>query len=201
MAIKEPMVELDFYLYIKPLLSEKECGDTGVILESEKTLFVALLDVLGHGAEAYEVAQKARLFLESNYLEDLVELTMELHQAILNTRGLVGSLVRLDISSGLLDYVGMGNIVSRRFGSEYYKFVNRDGIIGYKMPKPRMENLQLKKGDILLMHSDGIRENSGITNNNGVFDGHAESITKELVQKFSRQNDDSACFLLKYDWK
>jgi len=199
MDIKECMVELDFYLYIKPLLSEKECGDTGVILESDNTLFVGLLDALGHGVEAYEVAQKARLFLENNYKENLIELILELHQAILNTRGLVGSLVRLDINSGLLDYVGVGNIVSRRYGSDYYKFVNRDGIIGYKMPKPRLENLHLKKGDVLLMHTDGIKENSGITNNDRVFDDHAESIAKELVHKFSRQNDDSACFLLKYD--
>lgn len=187
-------------MYIKPLLSEKRCGDTGVILVSEHQIFIALLDVLGHGEEAYEVAIKAKYFLENNYKEDLVELTNELHNTILNTRGLVGSLVNLDINSGQINYVGIGNIVSRVIGPQYYKFVNREGIIGYKIPTPRVERHTLKKGDVFIMHSDGINENSGLNYNDEIFQKRAMSVAREIVGKYSKKIDDSVCFILKYNW-
>ena len=185
-------------MYIRPLLSESECGDTGVILESEDTLFFSVLDVLGHGSEAYELAIKAKEFLEQNYREDMVELINELHLNLMSSRGLVGSLAKLDIGSGLLSHVGIGNITAKKFGTENYRFVNRDGIIGHKIPKPRVDSILFEKGDVFIMHSDGVRENSNLQEHPEIFTKKAKSMSMEVVQKFSRQNDDSTCFSLKY---
>jgi len=189
---------LDYYTYMKPLLYKKACGDICVTMESSTQVFVALLDVLGHGEEAYEVANRAKYFIESNYTEDLVDFVYSLHKDLLYSRGLVGSLMKLNIETGQLEYVGIGNIVSRVLRSQHYKFVNRDGVIGYNIPKPRVDHLFLDKGDIILMHSDGVKENSNLGANDDIFKQPASVITKEVVNKYSTGNDDSTCFLLKY---
>lgn len=183
---------------IKPLLSEKECGDTGVILESENTLFVAVIDVLGHGRKAYDVAIKAKEFLENNYKENLIDLMSELHYCISNPRGLAGSLIKLDIQDGQLSHVGIGNITTQIIGTTNYRFVARDGIVGYKMPTPRLHSIIMKKGDVLIAHSDGIRENNNLKSQPEILSLNAEEMSKRIIKEYSRGNDDTICFSLKH---
>lgn len=67
-------LDTDFYIFIQPLLSPIECGDTGLILEFDNILFVALIDVIGHGHDSYQVANKATTYLKNNFQDALSRL-------------------------------------------------------------------------------------------------------------------------------
>ncbi len=190
--------ELDYFIHIQPLLSRVECGDTGMFKEYDGKLFLALLDVLGHGDEAYEVAKMALEYLNEEYEGDLIDIMNGLHKHLRGTRGLVGNIALIDIESGELSYVGIGNVDAKVFGGQNYSFPNRDGVVGYKMPSPRIHKSELKRGDVLFMCTDGISRNFDLTSMPQLRTDKAENLTEEIVRKFGKTNDDKASLIVKY---
>jgi len=177
---------------------EAECGDTGVIKERDGQLFLALVDVLGHGREAHDVALKAQAYLEDNYRQEPVEVMQGLHSCLKGTRGAVAAICRLDTATGELIYVGMGNIAVRVLGRRAVRFVSRDGVVGYMMSTVKRQVVKLLAGDILVMYSDGIKEHFELSGRPDMLSGSAESIATALLEQFWKQNDDASCIVLRY---
>ena len=103
------MPEIDYYLAKMPLLSEKECGDAGIIKEFDNKIFAAVVDVLGHSKNAYQLTLVIDKFLEENYRENLTDIMRDLHEHIKGSVGAAAILCLLDVDSGKLEYTGIGN--------------------------------------------------------------------------------------------
>jgi negative regulator of sigma-B (phosphoserine phosphatase) len=193
------MSSVDCHLVKRALtLREAECGDTGVIKEFDGQCFLALVDVLGHGCEAHDVALTAQAYLEQNCREKPVEVMLGLHTCLKGTRGAVAAICRLDTETGELIYAGMGNIVVRVLGARAFRFVSGDGIVGYIMSTVREQTLTLLVGDVLVMHSDGIKEHFELSECPGILTGDAKSIATGLLRQFGKENDDASCIALRY---
>jgi len=161
-------------------------------------LLLALVDVLGHGREAHDVALTAQAYLEDNCRQEPVEIMQGLHSRLKGTRGAVAAICRLDTATGELIYVGMGNIVVRVLGPRAVRFVARDGVVGYMMSTVKKQAVKLLAGDILVMYSDGIKEHFELAGRPDMLSGSAESIANALLEQFWKQNDDASCIVLKY---
>ena len=62
------LTEADHYLIKRGLTGrEDECGDTGMVREIGDRRFLAVIDALGHGKEAYETALLAENYLSENF--------------------------------------------------------------------------------------------------------------------------------------
>jgi negative regulator of sigma-B (phosphoserine phosphatase) len=193
------MSRVDCYLVKQALtLRETDCGDTGVIKEFNGQCFLALVDVLGHGSEAHTVALGAQKWLEQNYRQELIDVMQGLHACLRGTRGAVAAICRLDIKTGKLIYVGVGNITVRVLGPRNSRFVSRDGIVGYRMSTLKEQSLKLFAGDVLVMHSDGIKEHFELSKSPAILTGTAKSIAVELLNQFGKSNDDASCIALRY---
>ena len=192
------MAIVDYYTYIKPLISEPECGDISIMLDSDDVFFAALLDVLGHGKEARQLALKSIDVIEGNYSDNLNEIVEVLHKKIKNSRGLVGSFIRIDKKTGNLTFLGIGNVTSIIIGKENHRFVNKQGIIGQNISNPRIEEVKLKDKDLVLLYSDGIPEKITIDKNIPLYSRHPKIIASEIVDSYGKNNDDSACFVLRF---
>jgi len=193
------MSRVDCYLVKRALtLKEDECGDTGVIKDFDGRCFLALVDALGHGREAHDVALMAQAYLEQNCREEPVDVMQGLHACLKGTRCAVAAICRLDTETGELIYVGMGNITVRVLGPNAFRFVSRDGIVGYMMTTPREQTLKLVVGDVLVMHSDGIKEHFELSECPGILTGTAKSIATGLLRQFGKENDDASCLVLRY---
>ena len=193
------MPKVDCHLSKRPLLGEdSQCGDVGIISEFDGHCFVALVDVLGHGQGAYEVALIAKQFLEQHCHEAVEDVMQGLHLCLKGTRGAVAALCRLHIASGSMRYVGVGNISTKVLGSHAFRLVPRDGIVGYMMMSPKEQTAKLYAGDILVMHSDGIKENFDTFEYAGLLRGTAKSIASGLLNKFGKKEDDASCLVLRY---
>jgi negative regulator of sigma-B (phosphoserine phosphatase) len=193
------MSNVDCYLVKRALtLRETDCGDTGVIKEFDGQCFLALVDVLGHGSDAHDVALIAQKYLEQNYCKELVDVMQGLHACLKGTRGAVAALCSLDTETGELIYVGIGNITVRVLGPRTSRFVSRDGIVGYMMTTPREQTLKLFVGDVLVMYSDGIKEHFELSEYPGILTGTAKSIAVGLLNQFGKKNDDASCIALRY---
>ena len=190
--------KIDCFLVVRPLLDYLSCGDTGVIREFDHKVFLGLIDVLGHGEEAYKLAVRSRGFLAKNYHNDLIEIIRALHEHIRGTRGEVVGLGVFDILSGILRCAGIGNISVRIFGLSSRRVIFKSGIVGYMISNPNVNTFQLSKGDVLIMYSDGIRDHFRLEDYPGILKDNAKTIARNIVKKFGKKEDDASCISLRY---
>jgi serine phosphatase RsbU (regulator of sigma subunit) len=194
------MAQVDCGLAMQALLEhESECGDIGIIKLYNKECFVALLDVLGHGAVARDLALLAQDYIEKHYCDDLVDILEGLHGLLRGSRGTVAALLHLDIPTGELCYTGIGNISLMIMRSTQTRLIIQDGIIGYIMPKPRSQKISLFPGDIVILHSDGIRDHFDLLECADLLSKSAQNIADELMMRFWKKNDDASVIVMKYN--
>lgn len=190
---------IDFHLEKKALGGEPdECGDTGLIKIYDNFCFLALVDVLGHGKLAARVALLSKDYLDHNYTKPLIDIINGMHEFLRGTRGAVAAVCRLDLTTGILRYSGMGNIHMRLFGANQESLVTKDGVIGYIMPSPVQNQTRLVSGDILVMASDGIKEHFDPSAYPEITTGRARDICNNFITHLEKGTDDVSCIALRF---
>ncbi len=193
------MTDIDLHIVQQALTGfDDECGDLGFSKNDGNTCFVALVDALGHGKTAFEVAIMARDYLETCHGREPSEVIKGIHDHLKGTRGAVAAVCRLNLDTGCLTYSGMGNITLRILGSRQERLVTREGILGYMIPTPRQKETQLFPGDTFLMSSDGIREHFDPDEIPELFTGSAKDIAEGMIRQLGKKNDDASCIVLRY---
>src|SRR6266498_3005483 len=78
----------------------RESGDLHVIVRHPDGALVAVIDGLGHGAEAALAARTAALLLDAHRDEPVLALVQRCHDGLRQTRGVAMSLASFDTRSG-----------------------------------------------------------------------------------------------------
>jgi len=193
--------EVTYYLENRPLSCEEVSGDIGGIEEFDNQVFFYLLDVAGHGKKANDVALICKDFLTANFRDkELCNLVCDLHQHILGSQGMVASLCSLALDSGELQHVGIGNITIRLVTTDLqgYSFVSMNGLIGCRLPRLREERTTLKRGELLVLHTDGISSRFRLKNYPELLAADVKTIATEIVRRFGTDTDDASCLVLRY---
>src|SRR5438876_7262583 len=94
----------------RPLPGEIVCGDRHLIKPITDGVLLAVVDGLGHGAEALTAAKTAIAVLESHAEEPLTALVNRCHQALMKTRGVVMTAATLRWFENKLTWLGVGNV-------------------------------------------------------------------------------------------
>jgi len=193
------MSEIDCAIAIRPLLGNiSDCGDTGRIIKCDGRYFLALVDVLGHGAEARRVAVSAEKYLDSHFGSELLSVMEGLQRCLTGTRGAVAALFFFDPETEEYAYTGIGNITVRIFGYKPASLIPKDGIVGFGSVRTKLVTGKLSRGDTLLMHSDGIKEHFDVLDCAGLFAKDAREIADGILAKFGKKSDDASCIVFKY---
>ena len=194
------MIKLDAAELKRPIQTVPEgglCGDATLIIDRPCSLFLAVFDGAGHGYAAEKAAAKAMRFLKQEQGQVLSDLLVSLHRILKGTSGGVASLCRIDKQTGLLSCAGIGNVSIRLFQPKSYRFITRDGILGDKITRPIMHQMQLNPDDIVMIHSDGIYEHFQATDIPDFFSLDAYSIARITLDYFSRTLDDAGIIVVK----
>ena len=187
---------VDYFVAEKPL--ESVNGDAGFISVDEEQLFVGIVDGAGHGPEAHSIAQASCDFLEKNKDVELPDLMNGLHENLRGTRGGVAIIGKLDHEALQFHYVGIGNIVLRKFGNFSERAVTQDGVIGYQIRTPKEKLMQISGGDVLVMHTDGLTSYFDVSDYPGILKDNAKMIANNLIKKFGKNNDDATCIVIRF---
>jgi len=192
---------VSYFFAKRPLMGNKdiECGDTVVVKEFDGKLFLGIVDVLGHGQNAHELAIVCHHFLEKNYQKDLLDILSELHEHIKSTGGTVAALGLLDVATGNLRYIGVGNTVARKFGRQPKRLISREGVLGYVIRTLREETLTLEEGDVLILYTDGVREHFELEDYPDLLEDSVQTVVENIMTKFGKDEDDAACLALRYE--
>jgi hypothetical protein len=179
-------------------MGEIVSGDTALIVAQSRGLFLAIVDVLGHGPEAHAVAEQTEAYLREHAGTDLVRLMQQLHERLRGGLGAAVGLGYLEGETGRFRYVGIGNTRLRRFGSAETRLVSRDGTVGQHMRTLREMSLQLEAGDLLLMTTDGVKEHFAVEDYPGLLGDCSAVVARLVVERFGKEHDDATCLALRY---
>jgi negative regulator of sigma-B (phosphoserine phosphatase) len=183
---------------IRPCRGETLSGDAVVICSLEQGLFLAIVDVLGHGPEAHELTHVIDAYLARYGTFDLSGLMTNLHQHLKGTRGAAVGLCAIDAAKSRVDYVGIGNTALRRFGKEETRLVSQDGVLGQNMRTPRPQTLQLEPGDVIVLYTDGVSDRFTSFDFPGVLRHAPKEVASNIIQRFGKDHDDAACIAVRY---
>ena len=183
---------------IRPCRGERLSGDAVVIRPLEQGLFVAIVDVLGHGHEAHELTHVIDAYLGRYGTSDVSGLMTRLHQHLRGTRGAAVGLCAIDAATGRVNYAGIGNTAMRRFGKAETRLVSQDGVLGQNMRTPRPQTLQLEPGDLIVLYTDGVSDRFTSEDYPGVLRHGPKEVASKIVQRFGKDHDDAACIAVRY---
>ena len=134
-----------------------ESGDQYCVRRIGEGVLVAVVDGLGHGAEAAHAARTAIGALEAAPELELAALLARCHDSLRGTRGAVLSLAWFGLGS--MAWLGVGNVdgvlLRSGFGAPEHLLV-RGGVVGHRLPSLEATRLGVRRGDTLIVSTDGI---------------------------------------------
>ena len=175
-----------------------ESGDLSVAQCTPDRALLAAIDGIGHGKSAAQAARAAAGVLETSTDDSLPALIQKCHEALRATRGVVLSLASIDFHTGLLTWIGVGNVqgvVLRSVGTDRGAtdaLLLRPGVVGSQLPNLQVATLLMSPGDTLAFATDGI--GSDFSNDLFPYES-AQRSADRILGKHCKGNDDALIFV------
>ena len=149
----------DFAVVSVPMHGETLSGDSWNVSEDGRTFMV--VDGLGHGMLAADAAQAAVSVFHKHQDASPANILERMHAALRATRGAAAAVAQIRPEAGIIDFAGLGNISCMLLGNaRTQSLVSHNGTLGHQMRRVQQFSYPFQKGDVLLMHSDGLTTHS-----------------------------------------
>jgi phosphoserine phosphatase RsbX len=182
---------------------ETQSGDLHLVKPLAGGVLIAVVDGLGHGAEAATAARTAVTTLEEHASESVLALLERCHRALKGLRGVVMSLAFADRRQNALTWAGVGNVECLLFHANAAtpanptraSLVTRGGIVGSELPQIRAQVVPLAAGDVLIFATDGIREgfSDGLQ-----FEAPPQQLAEHILSQHGKGTDDALVLVARY---
>jgi phosphoserine phosphatase RsbX len=182
------------------LPGQKETGDRHAIVPLDGGVMVAVIDGLGHGAEAAIAARIATEVLEENATESIITLVQLCHQRLKATRGVVMSLATFNTGDSTVTWLGVGNVEGVLLHRDAYGTLSqevlplRGGVVGDQLPPLMASIVPVSRGDTLIFATDGIRLGFA----DGLKADSAQATADAVLARFARGTDDALVLVARY---
>ncbi|MGA9761882.1 MAG: SpoIIE family protein phosphatase [Gaiellaceae bacterium] len=183
---------VDWAVGSRPISSEQYSGDMHLVKALPGEVLLAVVDGLGHGAEATEAAEVAIDALTERAPAPLEALVRFCHERTQHTRGVALTLASIEGDGSRMSWLGVGNVegvlLPANTDVKRETVMQRSGIVGYRLPTLQSSTLPVQPGDLLLLATDGI--SSDFTD---VVDRDAKPsrIADDILGTKARMNDDA----------
>lgn len=176
-------------------------GDLHVVVTTETHTLLCVIDGLGHGPRAQQVAEECASIVRSRAGAPLLDLFRYCHEGLRDTRGVVMTAVLLDRTLDTLEWAGVGNVEcivwrpDASHGKTRASVITRGGVVGYRLPPLRSSQVDVAPGDLIVLVTDGIQTDfaAGI-------DGFRtpDELARELLRGFAKGSDDALILVARY---
>jgi phosphoserine phosphatase RsbX len=147
-----------------PLPGQTESGDQFLVEPFSGGTLVAVVDALGHGHRASQIAMQAIDTMTRNAGDNVTALVWRCHEMLRGRPGATMSLASFDWETHRMSWLGVGNVagvlVPHAFQPEAQvrRLLVRGGVVGGDLPDLHPIAVALAPGDTLIIATDGIHE-------------------------------------------
>jgi serine phosphatase RsbU (regulator of sigma subunit) len=192
------MVEYGVAKFVLP--GQGECGDRHLVIGNQTGVLIAAIDGIGHGEEAADAAVETTSILKGHVNEPIISLVEHCHEELRSTRGVALSIASIDVSHGLMTWLGVGNVqgvlmrAQNSEGNGRETLLLRGGVVGSLLPPLQPTMLPVAPGDTVYFVTDGVRSE------------FAESLTARenpqraadrILGQFQNGNDDALVLVVR----
>jgi phosphoserine phosphatase RsbX len=180
---------------------EARSGDLAVFAGYDGGALAAVIDGLGHGAEAADAAETASETIRRFRREPADALLRRCHAALRNTRGVVMTLAWFDLEAKTLSWAGVGNVEARHvrgasvFGDRHDSALVLGGVVGYNLPRVRTSTRALEPGDAVAFATDGIEADYSASLAPGV---PAQRLAELILARHGKGSDDALAVVVRF---
>ena len=175
----------------EPYAGERRSGDIAVVRQDSDASMVAVVDALGHGPTAADIADLAAEHLTGAPLEaDVGAVMQRLHEALRGTRGAAAMVAVL--RDGLLQGCGVGNVELRGLGVDV-PVVQSPGILGVRVRRYNVFSSPIEAGARLMLFSDGISPRVAIARTRTM---DPRAACEYVFENYRRPHDDATILVV-----
>ena len=192
---------LEWGVATRALDGQPESGDLHLVKTTPLGALVAVVDALGHGADAARVALTAISTLDRGAGEPVVALLERCDRALRLTRGAVVSVAGFDEGAGTMTWVGVGNVEGVFLKADpnarpvRESMLLRGGVVGYRLPSLMSSVRRVEPGDLLVLATDGIRSDFAQYVAPGA---PAQAMADRVLERCSKGTDDALVLVVRY---
>jgi anti-sigma regulatory factor (Ser/Thr protein kinase) len=177
----------------RPAPQERLCGDGWRLAERNGELTLMVVDGLGHGPEAAAAAEEAADVFDCDPFAPLPLMMQNAGVRLQGTRGGAMAAARIDGTSRILRFVGVGNIAAHlrsRAATDGRGLVSHNGIVGGTVRKIQEFEYECPVDGLLILHSDGLQSRWDLERYAGLLARHPAVIAGVLYRDYTRGRDD-----------
>jgi negative regulator of sigma-B (phosphoserine phosphatase) len=189
------MTRVTVGMFVRAIRGETVSGDVCLVEASSRGVVVAAIDGLGHGPAAAAASTAFVACLCAGLDAPLPELFANAHQALRRTRGVVAVVARFDEGAGSVEIAGLGNVSVLLSTGPFHPrhIVVPAGVIGGTFKQIRPQVLDFCPGDVLLLHTDGVRSRFDWTNLRCL---SPDAAARAIVTQHGMETDDAGCVVV-----
>ena len=191
-------MKFQFSVYCVPYQGEPQAGDGHFVCRLDNGLLVVIIDVLGHGVKAAELARKMEVKLQKIANEDVESLVCTMHKYLLGSLGAAMTAVYFDGETQQAKGVGIGNTLVRQLGENYRSFSAQAGIVGELLPTLRPFSFGFQADETYLFTTDGVKENIDPDEMAFANSKALDYLSSYFVANYSKPYDDSTAIVVRY---
>ena len=194
-------VSIDYGVASKPFSGESFSGDAYMVQSVDESVFLVVVDGVGHGRSAADAAAVAIDVLENHLDEPLVHLVERCHRALIHGRGVAMTIACIQYVENSVTWLGVGNVWGGIFAAEarskqrWKTVVLRGGIVGYRLPKLQPSKTVVAPGEWLVLATDGVRADF---NGEMAMNGPPQEVATRILSRHVRGNDDALVLAAHY---
>lgn len=184
-------------VYSRPRAGERLSGDEYLIKRMPFWALFGVIDALGHGPVAHEVAALMARIIRDHFRDDLMELVIRCHEGLIGSRGAALALGRIELRTGFVSLVGVGNVATRMvtpYGSTRVMGIN--GTVGMNITGVQVTHARERFGpeSLVVVHSDGVSDRFRL-------DAEAArrpvgEVSERIMREYGRRTDDATVMVI-----
>jgi phosphoserine phosphatase RsbX len=192
---------IDWGAAARPFPGRSVTGDAYLVTARNGGVLIAVVDGLGQGNQAAVAAGTAVSILKKYASGSVVSLVQRCHRTLMMTRGVVMTLASIDVPAGNMSWLGVGNVEGLLVRADPAAIPSTErvflhgGLVGYQMPILRARKAFVRKGDLLILVTDGI---DGDIIRDLRRNESPQQIAEQILERHFKGNDDALVLVVRY---
>lgn len=186
---------VDYAMVSRPCYGEVVSGDGAIYHPLSSGTLIGIIDILGHGQEAHELARFSEKWFDKHLSSDVASLMQALHLELKSSRG--SAITLAYVTGNEITVTGVGNTILYCVGEQVTSFVAQPGIVGSNFPRLRPVTASVQPGNMLILTTDGISEHIDSSQLISRSRMSARQLVNGLLNDYGKMYDDATCMAMR----